>query len=107
MNLPPSIQAYFDANETTDGEALLRAFAPDAVVGDEGRSHTGHQAIAAWWHDVQAKYRPVAKPLEKDEQGDVTKVRAEVTGRFPGSPVTLTFAFRLDGDRIASLDIGA
>ena len=35
------------------------------------------------------------------------RVRAKVTGQFPGSPVTLTFAFRLKGDQITTLDIGA
>ena len=55
----------------------------------------------------KAKYRHVAQPLETGEQDDVTKVRARVTGQFPGSPATLTFAFRLTGDRITALEIGA
>jgi hypothetical protein len=28
-----------------------------------------------------------------------------VSGQFPGSPVTLTFAFRLEGNQIAALEI--
>jgi hypothetical protein len=47
MNLPSPIQTYFDADESNDGEALVRVFAPDAVVNDEGRSHAGLQAIEA------------------------------------------------------------
>jgi ketosteroid isomerase-like protein len=107
MNLPTSIQTYLDADERNDCEALLHAFAPDAVVSDEGQSHAGHHAIAAWWREVKAKYQHVIEPLEVDEKDDVTRVRATVTGRFPGSPVTRTFAFRLDGNRITALDIGA
>jgi hypothetical protein len=30
---------------------------------------------------------------------------AEVSGDFPGSPVNLEHIFRLDGDKIASLEI--
>ena len=56
---------------------------------------------------MKAKYQHVIEPLEVAEKDDVTKVRTKVTGQFPGSPVTLTFAFRLKGDQIAGLDIGA
>ena len=107
MNLPSPIQAYFDADERNDGEALIHVFASDAVVNDEGRSYAGRQAIDAWWREVKAKYQHVIEPLEVAEREDVTKVRAKVTGDFPGSPATLTFAFRLKGDQITRLEIGA
>jgi hypothetical protein len=37
----------------------------------------------------------------------VHEVRAKVTGRFSGSPITLTFAFRLKDERIAALEIAS
>jgi hypothetical protein len=37
----------------------------------------------------------------------MTKVRARVTGQFPGSPAMLTFVFRLEGEQITRLEIGA
>ena len=49
MNLASPIQAYFDADERNDGEALIHVFASDAVVNDEGRSYAGRQAIDAWY----------------------------------------------------------
>jgi SnoaL-like domain len=103
MKLHSTIRAYFDA----DGASPLAAFAPDAVVADEGHRHTGHAAIDAWWRDAAAKYQAVAEPLEVNTKGDVHEVRAKVTGRFPGSPITLTFAFRMKDDRIAALEIGS
>jgi hypothetical protein len=106
MNLPSPIQTYFDADERNNGDALIHAFAPDAVVKDEGQSYAGRQAIAAWWREVKTKYQHVIEPLEVAEMDDVTKVRTKVTGQFPGSPVTRTFAFRLKGDQIRGLDIG-
>jgi hypothetical protein len=103
MNLHPTIRAYFDA----DGSTPLHAFAPDAFVADEGHRHTGHAAIDAWWRDVTAKYQAVAEPLEVNTKDGAHEVRAKVTGQFPGSPITLTFAFRMKDELIAALEIGS
>jgi hypothetical protein len=107
MNLPSPIQTYFDADERNDGDALTHVFALDAVVRDEGHSYAGREAIDAWWRDVKAKYQHVLARLDVAEKNDVSRVRTKVTGQFPGSPVTLTFAFRLKGNQITSLEIGA
>ena len=107
MNLPFPIETYLAADESNDGEALIRAFAPDAAVKDEGQSHVGRHAIDAWWREVKTKYQHVIEPLEVAEKDDVTRVRTRVTGNFPGSPATLSFAFRLEGDQIAGLEISA
>lgn len=103
MKLHPSIRAYFDA----EGGPPLDAFAPDAIVADEGHRHVGHAAIDAWWRDSAARYQAVAEPLEVSTKDDAHAVRARVSGQFPGSPITLTFAFRMQDDRIAALEIGS
>lgn len=105
MTLPSPILAYIDADRRCDGAALVAAFAPDAVVRDEGGSHAGHEAIDAWWHTAKAKYRHVIEPLEMSETDGVAKVLARVSGQFPGSPATLVFAFRIENGRIAGLEI--
>ena len=107
MRMPSAVQAYFDANSTDDGAALVRAFSPDAVVHDEGQSHAGRRAIETWWREAKAKYQHVIVPLEVIAKDDVTQIRARVSGQFSGSPVTLIFAFRLDREQITSLEIGA
>lgn len=107
MTLPPPILAYFDADERNDRAALIKVFAPDAVVTDEGRSHVGRDAIGAWWSAAKATYQNTTEPLEMTERGDVTEILARVAGQFPGSPVTLTFAFRVGDDRITGLEITA
>ena len=102
MTLHTSIRAYFDAH----GATPLHAFAPDAVVEDDGHRHVGHASIDTWWRDAEARYQAVTEPLEVDVNGDLHQVRARVTGQFRGSPITLTFAFRMKDDRIAALTIG-
>ncbi len=37
--------------------------------------------------------------------GDTANLLAKVTGQFPGSPATMTFAFRIEGNRITGLEI--
>ncbi len=107
MKLPAPVQAYFDADRAAAETAPTSAFAPDAVVKDEGRTHAGHDAIEAWWRAAKAQYQHTAEPREILEERGLTIVRARVTGRFPGSPALLSFAFRLAHGRIASLEIGA
>lgn len=106
MQLPPAIGVYFDADQHKNEAALVVAFAEGATVRDEGAEHAGPEAIRDWWRAAKAKYRHVAQPLEATQTDGRTVVRARVTGEFPGSPATLTFAFTLKGDRIARLEIG-
>lgn len=103
--MPSPIEAYFEADMSKEPQALLRAFAPDAVVRDESKTHVGRAAIEAWWRAAKTQYQPVVEPLDVEERSDVVRVRSQVTGNFPGSPVMLIFMFRLAGDRIAELEI--
>lgn len=106
MSLHPSVRAYFEADEKNDAGAPLHVFSPDATVTDDGHTQTGHAAIDAWWRAVKAKYQAVAEPLEAEATADTQKVRAKATGQFSGSPVVLTFAFRIENHKIAALEIG-
>lgn len=106
MTLPTPIQTYFTARAPQDGAMFVAAFAPDAVVQDEGAIHRGPAEIEAWWKAAKAKYRHRAEPLDMVETGDKLLVRARISGDFPGSPAVLTFAFGLTGDRIQDLRIG-
>lgn len=104
MQLAPAITTYFTAN---DADSLATAFAPAAQVLDEGRTHIGPKAIAAWWQAAKLKYNHIATPIDHTTEGDKTLVRAHVQGNFPGSPLILRFAFGLEGGLISSLRITA
>lgn len=105
MTLPSPVLAYIDADGRNDGESLIDAFAPNATVGDEGRTHVGREAIGAWWRAAKAKYQHMIEPLESTEGGQTTRVLMTVTGQFAGSPARMVFAFRVEGNRIAGLEI--
>ncbi len=105
MQLPAPIRTYFEAHPPQDAQALAAAFAPDAVVHDEHRTHRGPEEILAWWQAAKAQYRHKAEPLDLTQAAGKTVVRARVSGDFPGSPATLTFTFGLAGDRITDLEI--
>jgi hypothetical protein len=91
------IDNYFRLAVATDTEAYFAQFTPSAVVEDEGHEYCGIDAIRGWRTSVP----PVRYDVRDISPGDdgVTTARAEISGDFPGSPVTLTFRFGLDADR--------
>ena len=104
INLPKPIAAYFTADKG-DGEAVSQCFTENAVVKDEGHTHKGRAAIKEWKTDASAKYQYTCEPLACEERDGKTVVTSHLVGNFPGSPVDLRFFFKLEGDKIASLEI--
>jgi len=106
MHLPPAIDLYVKAENAGDVESLSECFAPDAIVRDEGRTYEGLAAIKQWKAETKKKYQHTVEPLASLQKGDKTIVTNRLTGNFPGSPIEVRFVFRLEGDKIASLEIG-
>ena len=103
LNLPEPIAAYFDAE--CSGEAVARCFTKRGVVNDEGQTHFGPEAIKAWKTTASARYAYASKPLAVEQKDGRYIVTSRLTGNFPGSPVDVRFAFRLERGKIASLEI--
>jgi len=104
LSLPKPIAAYFAADRG-DGEAVSQCFTDNAVVKDEGHTHKGRPAIREWKTDASAKYEYTCEPISCEEKEGKTVVTSHLVGNFPGSPVDLRFFFKLEGDKIASLEI--
>jgi hypothetical protein len=104
LSLPKPIAAYFTA-DSVDGEEVSRCFAENAIVKDEGRTHTGRAAIKKWKTDASAKYQYTSEPFASEEKDGKTVITGHLVGNFPGSPVDLRYFFKLEGDKIASLEI--
>ena len=104
LKLPEPIADYFNADKH-DGEAIVRCFTEQAVVKDEGLTHSGSAAIKAWKTDSTSKYSYTSEPFAVVEEGGGYVVTSRVTGNFPGSPLDLRYAFRLAGGKITYLEV--
>ena len=106
-NLPRMLADYFAATNAHDVGAMIAAFAEDATVHDEGRVHAGVAAIRAWMKETIQKYDYKVEPVESSRSGSRAVVLVSLRGNFPGSPITLQYAFTLAGQKIARLEIGS
>jgi hypothetical protein len=104
VDLPKPIATYFAADKA-DGEAVARCFTLDGVVKDEGHTYHGQAEIKQWKAVTSARFAYTSEPFASQQQGAITVVTSRLTGSFPGSPVDLRYFFRLEGDKIASLEI--
>ncbi len=105
LKVPQAVAAYLAAEAAKDAEKLAFCFAEYGVVHDEGRDHHGRDAIQQWKEEADTKYQYVLEPLDVSVTGDIVRLRARLTGDFPGSPIELDHIFTLANDKIASLEI--
>lgn len=105
LTLPEPIAAYFAAEHNP--ESLAYCFTGQAVMKDDGHTYTGVEAIKAFMTAASAKYSATAVPFALAREDGFQVVRAQVTGNFPGSPIDLSYRFRLERGLIASLEITA
>ena len=104
LSLPKPIAAYATA-DSGDSEAVSQCFTENAIVKDEGNTHTGRAAIKEWKTDASTKYQYTSEPFACEEKDGKIVITSHLVGNFPGSPVDLRFFFKLEGDKIASLEI--
>lgn len=105
LTLPEPIAAYFAAEHKP--EALARCFTAQAVMKDDGHTYTGVDAIKAFMAEASARYSATTVPFALEREDGLQVVQAKVTGNFPGSPIDLSYRFRLERGLIAALEIKA
>ena len=101
-----TLERYFTASNNHDVDGMTADLADDAVVKDDGHEYRGVPAIRAWTKEVIQKYKPRVEPTNVAREPDRTAVSVKTTGDFPGSPIVLTYRFKLDGQKISQLEIG-
>ena len=104
LDLPTPVANFFSA-DTSDSEAVAQCFTENAVVKDEGCTFEGQAVIRQWKADASAKYQYTCEPFVCERRDGQVIVTSRLTGNFPGSPVNLRYFFRLEGDKIESLEI--
>ncbi len=105
MNLPKVISELVKAQNEFDCKAYTNCFAETAIVHDEGKVHTGKNEIEHWISESNERYRSTMKPVDCQENGTSLVLSAEVSGTFPGSPLTLKFHFTIIDGLIQSLKV--
>ena len=105
ISLPGPIDTYVRAENSGDVEAMSNCFVPYATVRDEQHYIEGLPAIKAWRARTKQRYAHTVTPLELTTSDGQATLKAELSGNFPGSPVTTNFHFVLVDDQIASLQI--
>lgn len=106
MTLPAPISTYLAAHREHDTTTAIAAFAADATVTDEGRTHEGVDQIRAWMEKSSGEFTYTTSfvSASRDDAGGWDVVQ-HLEGDFPGGEVDLHFRFALEGDRIARLVI--
>ena len=75
------------------------------VSGSASATMTAQVLATAWKAETKQKYHHTITPLDVAHQQGKTILKAQLTGTFPGSPVTLYFDFVLEAGKILSLEI--
>ncbi|MBT2235487.1 nuclear transport factor 2 family protein [Nonomuraea sp. NEAU-A123] len=106
--LPGTITAYLTAHRDRVIAAQLGLFAADATVVDEGHTHAGSSAIAAWMSHSASAYTYTITPIAAEQSGEGEgdySVTQHLAGDFPGGTVDLRFRFTLRDGLIQRLVI--
>ncbi len=103
MNLPTVVTKLIETQNNFDSASYATCFTETAVVFDEGKTHNGRKEIENWIEKANKEYQATMKPLEYSETEHTLKT--EVSGTFPGSPITLTYHYEFEDGLIQSLKI--
>lgn len=103
--LPKPIAAFVEANAQLDVDGMLKPFAADAVLLDNGKRHEGHAELRTLFEEEVVAVRAIFTPdTVRHEEGQVV-VEGLAHGDFKGSPLRFTYCFTLEGEAIKALGI--
>ena len=86
------VRRYFEVAPLHNTDGYLALFAADAIAVDEGHVHHGIEEIRDWRTVVPSVSYDV---LDITSVGDDLQAVVDISGDFPGSPVTLRFLFQI------------
>jgi hypothetical protein len=101
VELEKAIQTMIEATNRGDSDALLGAFADDAVLVDWGRTFAGKSDIARWNSDENIGTQNHIRVMGVKRSGNSVDVNVVVTGNGYNGPGSLIF--ELEGQSIKRL----
>ena len=105
--LPRPIADYVEANAQLDLDGMLKPFAADAVVLDNGGRHEGHPELRTLLDEAVIGVKAIFTPDTVRHENDQVVVEGLGHGDFKGSPIRFTYRFTLEDDAIKTLEITA
>jgi ketosteroid isomerase-like protein len=105
--LPKPIADFVAANAQLNVDGMLKPFAADVVVLDNGGRYEGHAALRTLFEEAVVPVKAIFTPdTVRHDHGQVV-VEGPAHGDFPGSPIRFTYRFSLENDVITALEIRA
>lgn len=105
IELPKPIADYVEANAQLDVNGMLKPFAADAVILDNGRRHVGHAEMRTLLEEAVVGAKAIFTPdTVRHENGQVV-IEGPAHGDFKGSPIRFTYGFTLENNAIQALVI--
>ena len=102
-DIPEPVASFIDAVNRHDEAAFLDAFTADGFVDDWGREFRGRDAIKGWSDVEFIGATGTLTPQEVTVDGDTVTVIGDWASTHANG--LSSFAFAVDGDRIASMTI--
>ena len=103
--LPKPIADFVAANAQLDLDGMLKPFAADAVLLDNGSRHQGCAELRTLFKEAVIGAKAVFTPDTLRHEGSQVVVEGPAHGDFKGSPIRFTYRFTLDRDAIKNLEI--
>ena len=103
--LPKPIADFVAANAQLDLDGMLKPFAADAVLLDNGSRHEGRAELRTLFEEAVIGAKAVFTPETLRQEGNQVVVEGPAHGDFKGSPIRFTYRFTLDSDAIKNLEI--
>lgn len=105
IELPKPIADYVEANARLDVDGMLKPFAADAVILDNGHPHEGRAEVRTLLEEAVVGAKAIFTPdTARHEDGQVV-VEGPAHGDFTGSPIRFTYRFTLENNAIKTLEI--
>ncbi len=102
-NIPEPVASFVAGVNEHDERAFLDAFTEDGVVDDWGREFQGREAIKRWSDKEFIGARGVLPPRSVEITDDGVTVIGDWRSEYANG--LSSFAFTVDGDRIARMTI--
>ena len=105
--LPSPIAEYVEANARLDLEGMIRTFAADAVLWDNGKRFEGQAEIRALLKEMVVDLKAIFTPEAVRRDAEAVVMEGSAHGDFAGSPIHFTYRVEVDGDAIKTMDVSA